>query len=78
MSVCNPGDYLDYKLSKGGCYFTDRSENKTFANLDISVRNIKKVQDITYKERVHGANKDNGSTGESPALLLERNEDTQI
>ena len=31
MSVCNPGDYLDYKLSKGGCYFTDRSENKTFA-----------------------------------------------
>jgi len=54
------------------------SESKTFANLDISVRNIKKVQDITYKERVHGANKDNGSTGESPALLLERNEDTQI
>jgi hypothetical protein len=31
MSVCNPGDYLDYKLLKGGCYFTDPSENKTFA-----------------------------------------------
>ena len=48
-------------------------ENKTFANLDISVRNIKKVQDIINTERVPGENKDNGSTGESPALLSDRN-----
>jgi len=49
------------------------SDSKTFANLDISVRSIKKVQDIINKERVNVDNKDNGSTGESPALLLERN-----
>jgi hypothetical protein len=49
------------------------SENKTFTNLDISVRSIKKVQDIINKERVNVEIKDNGSTGESPALLSNGN-----
>lgn len=30
MAVCNPDDYLDYKLFKKGCYF-DPSKNKIFA-----------------------------------------------
>ena len=40
MAVCNPGDYLDYKLSKGGCYFTDPSENKTFAYRSLDEKAI--------------------------------------
>lgn len=38
------------------------------ANSEISVKRIKKVQDIINKEKVPEESKDNGTTGESPVM----------